>query len=99
LEDRPWHQHAARNLGAQEAAAPWLLLTDMDHVLTAGAAGSLLKRLGRLDHRTAYFLHRIEATTLEPTLGRDNKPKPHPNSFVMTRDLFWEAGGYDEDFC
>ena len=98
-EDRPWHQHAARNLGASVAKAPWLLLTDMDHVLTAKAADALLKRLGKLDAGTAYFLHRIQATTGEPTLNDAGQPKPHPNSFVMTRDLYWRVGGYDEDFC
>src|SRR5688572_26515133 len=75
-EDRPWHQHAARNLGAFVARAPWLLLTDMDHVLTAEAADALLKRLHELDPGTAYFLHRVESTTGEPTLGTDGKPKP-----------------------
>jgi len=99
LEDRPWHQHAARNLGAHVARAPWLLLTDMDHVLTAEAADALLKRLHRLDAGTAYFLHRVESTTGEPTKNERGEPKPHPNSFVMTRDLFWRVGGYDEDFC
>lgn len=98
-EDRPWHQHAARNLGAHVARGPWLLLTDMDHMLTAANADQLIKRLGKLDLGTAYFLHRIEADTGLPTLGRDDRPKPHPNSFVMTRDLYWQAGGYDEDFC
>lgn len=99
-EDRPWHQHAARNLGAHVATAPWLLLTDMDHVLTAHHADALLKRLGKLDPGTAYFLHRIEASTGRATLAADGiTPKPHPNSFVMTRDLYWQAGGYDEDFC
>lgn len=99
-EDRPWHQHAARNLGAHVAQSPWLLLTDMDHVLTAHQADALLKRLGKLDPGTAYFLHRIEASTGLPTMASDGlTPKPHPNSFVMTRDLYWEAGGYDEDFC
>lgn len=99
LEDRPWHQHAARNLGAHLARAPWLLLTDIDHVLTAKNADALLKRLPKLDANTAYFLHRIEADTGEPTIGKDRQPKPHPNSFVMTRDLYWESGGYDEDYC
>jgi glycosyltransferase involved in cell wall biosynthesis len=99
-EDRPWHQHAARNLGAHVAKGPWLLLTDMDHVLTATNADALLKRLARLDLGTAYFLHRIEASTGLPTMANDGiTPKPHPNSFVMTRDLYWKAGGYDEDFC
>ena len=99
-EDRPWHQHAARNLGAHVARGPWLLLTDMDHLLTAHQANALLKHLGKLDPGTAYFLHRIEVSTGLPTMASDGiMPKPHPNSFVMTRDLYWQAGGYDEDFC
>jgi hypothetical protein len=99
LEDRPWHQHAARNLGAHVAKGPWLLLTDIDHMLTAENADALLRRMGKLDPGTAYFLHRVEADTGLPTVNGEGKPKPHPNSFVMTRDLYWEAGGYDEDYC
>lgn len=100
IEDRPWHQHAARNLGAHVAKGPWLLLTDMDHMLCAEHADALIKRLGDLDPSTAYFLNRVEADTGSLTLAADGKtPKPHPNSFVMTRDLYWQAGGYDEDFC
>lgn len=98
-EDRPWHQHAARNLGAHVAKGPWLLLTDMDHVLTPDNASALFRRLRLLNDHTAYFLHRIEADTGLPTRNHDGRPKPHPNSFVMTRDLYWLAGGYDEDFC
>lgn len=100
-EDRPWHQHAARNLGAHVANEGWLLLTDMDHVLTADAAHSLLKSIdkGRLDGGTIYMLDRIEADTGEPTLNGNGKPKPHPNSFVVTRELYWRIGGYDEDYC
>lgn len=99
LEDRPWHQHAARNLGAHIADDGWMLMTDMDHVLTAEAAQALVKRIDRLDEDMVYTLHRVEADTGLPTLGRDGKPKPHPNSFVLTRDLYWRIGGYDEDYC
>lgn len=100
-EDRPWHQHAARNLGAHVAAGPWLLLTDMDHMLPESSAASLLKRIrmGSLDETTTYMLDRVEADTGAPTLGRDGTPKPHPNSFVLTREHFWRIGGYDEDYC
>lgn len=101
LEDRPWHQHAARNLGAHVAETKWLLLTDMDHVLPVNGVISLLKRIGmeRLDEETAYMLDRVEADTGLPTIGADGKPKPHPNSFVLTRDHYWRIGGYDEDYC
>lgn len=98
-EDRPWHQHAARNLGAHVAEAPWLLLTDMDHMLTAHAADALIRRIGKLDPECAYFLNRIEVDTGEPTRNEKGERKPHPNSFVMTRDLYWRVGGYDEDYC
>lgn len=101
LEDRPWWQNGARNIGAHEAGEGWLLLTDMDHMLEADAAAQLFKAMdkGRLDEGTAYMLDRIEADTRLPTLGKDKQPKPHPNSFVMTRETFWRAGGYDERTC
>lgn len=98
-EDKPWHQHAARNLAADRATAPWLLLTDMDHVLPPDSAAVLLKRIAadKLDRRTVYMLDRVEADTGNPTRAENGKPKPHPNSFVMTRELYWKIGGYDED--
>jgi hypothetical protein len=95
-EDRPWHQHAARNLAAHVAPEGWMLLTDMDHMLTGEAGAALMKRLPKLDPGTAYMLDRIEADTGLPTLGKDGRPKPHPNSFVLTREMFWRIGGYDE---
>lgn len=99
LEDRPWHQHGARNLGAHEAEDGWLLLTDMDHVLSMVSAAALMLRLDRLNSETVYMLDRVEADTGKPTLNGHGQPKPHPNSFVMTRELYWRIGGYDEDFC
>lgn len=98
LEDKPWRQHGAKNIGAHEAAAPWLLLTDIDHILTASAADALLKRLPKMDGNTAYMLHRVEADTGLPTVNDKGQLKPHPNSFVMSRNLYWRVGGYDEEF-
>ncbi len=99
LEDRPWHQHAARNLGAHVAGEGWMLLTDMDHVLTEENALALLKRirLQKLDEGAVYMLARVEADTGLPTKQNGNL-KPHPNSFVVTRETYWVVGGYDEDF-
>ncbi len=100
-EDRPWHQHAARNLGAHIAPDGWLLLTDMDHVLEQEPARVLLKmiRLEKLNEDSIYMLARIEADTRLPTKGENGTLKPHPNSFVVTKDMYWQIGGYDEDFC
>jgi len=96
LEDRPWHQHAARNLAADRADDGWMLVTDMDHMLPPEHGAALIKSLPALDPDTVYMLDRVEADTGKPTLGRDGQPKPHPNSFVLTRALYWRIGGYDE---
>lgn len=97
-EDQPWHQHAARNLGAREANEGWLLLTDMDHVLSMVAAAALVLKLPKLDAGTVYMLDRVEADTGKPTTNGNGHYKPHPNSFVMTREMFWRIGGYDEAY-
>lgn len=99
MEDRPWHQHGSRNLGAHVANDGWLLLTDMDHVLSAESAEKLFAAMDGLDPGTIYMLDRVEADTGLPTLGNDGQPKPHPNSFVVTRETFWRIGGYDEAYC
>ena len=98
LIDKPWHQHGARNLGAHVADPGWLLLTDMDHMLEAEPATDLFNMVvqERLDQRGCYMLDRIEADTREPTRAPNGVIKPHPNSFVLTRDLYWQIGGYDE---
>ncbi len=95
LKDMPWHQHAARNLGAHKANQGWMLLTDMDHMLTEANAVELVNTW--LDEKTIYTLARVEANTGLPTM-KDGNPKPHPNSFVVTKKLYWKIGGYDEDY-
>lgn len=93
LEDRPWHQHAARNLGAKEALAGWLFLSDIDHVLPAASLEAIVPRL---NHDVVYTFARLDAPDLRPKL-KDGRPHPHPNTFLMTKRRYWEVGGYDED--
>lgn len=98
IEDIPWHQHGARNLGAHVADDGWLLLTDMDHMLEAEQALRLYNTAdkGSLDENCCYMFERIEADTREPTRAPNGVIKPHPNSFLLTKDLYWRIGGYDE---
>jgi hypothetical protein len=96
LVDKPWHQHGARNLGADQARGPWLLLTDMDHELPEASLEALLARSNR---GVIYTFGRLDAPHLKPTRRPDGSLKPHPNSFAMTKALFWQIGGYDETFC
>jgi hypothetical protein len=87
-EDKPWNQDAARNIGAWEARAPLLLLTDIDHVVPASTIEGLLETpISDTVYSLARGAHFSEAKVL-----------PHVNSYVMSRDLYWKVGGYDEDF-
>lgn len=83
--DVRWNWLAARNIGAKHAEG-WLLLTDMDHVLPESTLDALV--YGQHDARTIYGFSRMEST--------GEVKAPHPNSWFMTRSMFWNVGGYDE---
>lgn len=90
-QDRPWGQDAARNIGMHVAVTPWCLMTDMDHMLTERnvmAADEFSKSKARSGQY--YMPRRFRTNGVEY--------HPHPNSFLFSRQDFWEMGGYDEDF-
>lgn len=90
LQDVRWNWLFCRNLAMSQVKTAWALMTDIDHVLPAETLRSLLE--AKLDPTVAYRLNRVDAPSLKPN------PKPHPNTWLMTRDLFDRVGGYDERF-
>lgn len=90
LEDVRWNWIACRNIGAHEASAGWLMMTDIDHIITP----ELLARLHSItvDPNCFYIPSRVDGPNRTPN------PKPHPNSYFMHRSLFWAVGGYDENY-
>jgi len=88
--DIRWNQDACRNLGAKEARHKWLLLTDMDHLIPEGTLGMMMDR--HLNESSIYKFSRLDDETFEPY-------KPHPNSWFMTKDMYFKVGGYDERFA
>ncbi len=95
LEDVPWHQDAARNLGVSQAEDDWILITDMDQLVPVTSCAGLLRTIeadATNDRPNAYVPARLNAPSLEPY-------KPHCNSYLLTKQIFWRAGGYDEDLC
>lgn len=95
--DIPWHQDGARNLGAHVAGEGWLFLSDMDHVLPSRSLEALWRQA--TDAGAFYTFDRLDKLTGQPMRNAHGQRKPHPNSYAMTRSLYWLAGGYDEDFC
>lgn len=92
-QDIPWNWLACRNIGALKACGRWLLVTDIDHVVLKWDMMELMKRLiGQLlDERTAYVFTRRRADS-------GNMTTSHGNSYLLTRDLYWRAGGYNEQY-
>jgi len=91
LKNIPWNQNGARNLAVATAPKGWCLLTDMDHVLTSSMAELLLSR--DPDPTEVFSFARRHPGKL------DEDFKPHPNSWFLTKDMYWTIGGMDEDFA
>lgn len=92
-----WNWLACRNLGAKMADTDWLLMTDIDHVLPVETLRRLLD--GDLDERCAYRFARVDAPRPWPYVLAECSPyKPHNDTWLMTRDLFFHPNvyGYDE---
>ena len=85
-EDRRWNWLAARNIGFHHAPDGWCHVTDMDHVTPQTTAEALV--YGAHDPKVIYGYSRVEHT--------GQALAPHPNSWLMTRAMFWRVGGYDE---
>ena len=88
--DMPWAWDHARNVAMHHIpAGEWALLTDIDHLLTEPNARRLAE--GKLKSGNFYIPSRRRAVDGQPY-------KAHPNSFVIQKELFWKAGGYEEMF-
>lgn len=92
--DVRWNWIFCRNLGASEAATDWLLLTDIDHLVPTDTWRGLMT--DHLDETEAFQFRRLDAPDLTPTIDRHGRPKPHPNSWCLTKALYDRVGGYDE---
>ena len=102
--DVPWNRGGARNLGTREAQTEWVVHVDIDHLLPAQFARQLLEF--EADARRWYRFERFRVGRADETRRKDKiaddiefgKIHPHIDSYLCTRDLYWLAGGYNEDF-
>lgn len=86
--NKPWNQTGARNLAMHVAPEGWVLVTDIDHVLSVESAIALCA-LRAEDGR--YYVPSRRLPNGAPY-------KRHPNSYYLTREMYWRTGGCDEDF-
>jgi len=110
-DTRPWTWALARNKGAELAQGEYLLMTDLDYIITRHVISATLsfhgdymsfkREFGVLDDQGS-FIQTIEALKAwgwpeQRYEKRKFALPPHPNNFVIRRDLFFEMGKYRED--
>jgi len=112
-DPRPWSQPCARNLGAEFATGEYLLMTDIDHVLSKEAI--LVAGEGGYDKMD--FPRHWAVLTKDGEICQDKEvlflyglPEKlyeerglhgghHSNTFAMRADIFARLGGYDPRYC
>lgn len=96
-KDVAWNQDAARNIAAFEAKSRWLLLTDIDHLVPLKTWEVLAAT--KLNKDYVYRFCKRKTLERDGQKPKVSEYKPHPNSWVMTRGMYWRIGGYDERFA
>jgi len=87
----PWNHAGARNLAMKHVKTEWALLTDIDHLLFPWAAKKLMRL--SLDPVLVYQPPRYDRVD-----GAPQRTERHTDSYIITPEMFWNVGGYDEQF-
>ena len=107
-DKRPWTWALARNRGAKEAQGEYLLMFDVDHIITRETI-DLARTFGghKIQFKRELGVLLEDGTLTQDRdilksygmLDRDIALSPLPNNFVMRKDTFFELGGYREDLA
>jgi len=104
-----WNQPAGRNLGVKKANGNYLLLFDLDHIMTRDMVIELLNFSDDMMRwpRMYGILNEGKIVT-DIDILRENGLKPNVetnklmgvcNIFAISKAIYDELGGYDEKFC
>jgi predicted glycosyltransferase involved in capsule biosynthesis len=85
-EDIPWNIPGSRNLSATVATTPWLLILDMDQIISLENMKKILNLPLNNPYKYFSFNRKIGSGT-----------KFTAGTMLVSRKAWWSCGGYDED--
>jgi hypothetical protein len=91
LENIPWNQMGARNLGMQHASG-WCVMLDPDMVIDPLMARKFLEVDIQRKEVIRFGLNHMNGS-------QEGIDMSSPNTYLIHRDDFFYAGGYDEDYA
>lgn len=95
IDDIPWNQAGARNLGGLTANGEWLLYFDIDQLISEYGLGYVVTHAQSLDRNLMYFFQ-VE-DFVDSNINQ--QLTVHPNTFLVNAVQFRINGMYDEDFA
>lgn len=112
-DKRPWTQGLARNLGAEKATGEYLLMTDIDHIISKEAIEAVrgldgdkmvfprylavLSKGGRI--RQDWSILEAYGCDMAKAKRRKLYASVHGNTFAMKKETFHMLGGYNPKRC
>ena len=112
-DTRPWSQACARNLGAKIAQGEFLLMTDIDHILSKDAimavrnftgdkmiflrSYAIIDKHGNINQNLK-TLYRYGLTKTQYKKHGLRKNR-HTNTFAIRRSIYFELNGYHPRYC
>lgn len=92
IEDIPWNQMGARNIGMREAPSDWCVMLDPDMVIEPEMISRFVAK-AKISKRGQIFKFGLKHQN-----GSRKIDYSSPNSWLIHREDFFACGGYDEDF-
>lgn len=105
---KTWNIGGGRNLGSYIACSPYLLICDIDAFVSEPIITAVLTNTSTfLSSSSVPTLYNTQSLAHHPVskeaflLNRrtaEDRFKPHPGMILISRQLYWQAKGCDEDF-
>ena len=98
-DDINWNQMGARNLGMDRAEG-WCVMIDPDMVFQEVVIRRMLSAVQSAKRGLVYHygLHHVTGNHSEVSRNAGDLDYRSPNTYLLHREDFFNAGGYDEDY-